>query len=88
MSDLNEYIFIIFVGAALAFIIAVGIGTFPGEQIYLGDEVTTTARYTEFFNDSFSGRVVTKDDGMYTVMDETGGAREFDRYWLAKCGDI
>ncbi len=56
--------------------------------IWLGDEVTTTARYTELFNDSFSGRVVTKDDGMYTVRDETGTEREFDRHWLAKCGDI
>ena len=55
-----------------------------GNTIWLGDEVTTSDRYTTLFNDSFSGRVVTKDDGMYTVRDENGTERELDRHWLDK----
>lgn len=54
--------------------------------ILLGDDVTTSDRYTTLFNDSFTGRVVAKDDGMYTVRCENGTEREFERHWLGKCG--
>lgn len=53
-------------------------------SVHLGDEVTTTDRYTTLFNDSFTGRVVAKYDGMYTVRDENGAEREFEKYWLEK----
>ncbi len=88
MPDLNQLFFVAFVSVVLSLILASGIGIFPCEPTCLGDEVTTTDRYTELFNDSFSGWVVAKDDGMYTVMDETGAVREFDGHWLAKCGEI
>lgn len=52
--------------------------------ILLGDDVTTSDRYTTLFNDSFTGRVVAKDDGMYTVRDESGIERAFERTWLEK----
>lgn len=54
------------------------------ETILLGDEVQTTDRYTDLFNDSFSGRVISIGD-MYAVRDENGAEREFERHWLIKC---
>lgn len=59
--------------------------------IWLGDDVTTSDRYTTLFNDSFTGRVVARDDGMCTVRCENGAEREFERHWLVKYdaeGDI
>ena len=56
--------------------------------ICLGDEVTTSDRYTTLFNDSFNGRVVAKDDGMYIVRDENGTERKFEKYWLEKRGTL
>ena len=53
-------------------------------MILLGDDVTTSDKYTTLFNDSFSGRVVAKDAGMYTVRDESGTERVFDRTWLRR----
>lgn len=85
MPDLNQLLFIIFVSSALAFIIAIGSGTVFGEQIWLGDEVTTSDRYTEIFNDSFTGNVVmTGSDGVYTVRDDNGTERAIEKTWLRK----
>lgn len=55
------------------------------KTILLGDEVCTTDRYAELFNDSFSGKVVMKmPDGAYIVRNINGTERTISRHWLDK----
>lgn len=83
--DLCYILVMLIIGVAIGFFILNDINNCATDNfIYLGDKVTTTKEYNEFFNDSFSGRVVMTQHTNYIVKDIYGNERVFEKEWLIK----
>ena len=88
MSDVSDGTFAVCVFAGVVLLICAVLVSSPSENKFmeLGDEVTTTDEYTTFFNESFSGRIVSIDKS-YIVRDENGNERTFKRKWIDHIDD-